>query len=67
MDETYGTFVDDECLDFHDYDDTDDDDTDDDTEDILMMILMMVGAGSSQLLFLSPWPLVLKIRPIKLN
>ena len=32
MDETYGTYVDDECFDIHDYDDTDDD-TDDDTED----------------------------------
>ena len=28
MDETYGTYVDDECFDIHDYDDTDDD-TDD--------------------------------------
>ena len=33
MDETYGTYVDDECFDIHDYDDDDDDDTDDDTED----------------------------------
>ena len=38
MDETYGTYVDDECFDIHDYDDdtdhdTDDDDTDDDTDD----------------------------------
>ena len=41
MDETYGTYVDDECFDIHDYhDDTDldsddgaDDDTDDDTND----------------------------------
>ena len=36
MDETYGTYVDDECFDIHDYDDTDhdtDDDTDDDTAD----------------------------------
>ena len=35
MDETYGTYVDDECFDIHD-DDTDDnadDDTDDDTDD----------------------------------
>ena len=32
MDETYGTYVDDECFDMHDHDDTDDD-TDDDTED----------------------------------
>ena len=36
MDETYGTYVNDECFDIHDYyDDTDhntDDDTDDDTE-----------------------------------
>ena len=33
MDETCGTYVDDECLDIHDYDDNTDDDTDDDTED----------------------------------
>ena len=37
MDETYGTYVDDECFDIHDYDDdTDGDadcDTDDDTDD----------------------------------
>ena len=37
MNETYGTYVDDECFDIHDYDDdTDhgtDDDTDDDTDD----------------------------------
>ena len=35
MDETYGTYVDDECLDIHDYDDTDHDtadDTDADTD-----------------------------------
>ena len=36
--ETYGTYVDDECFDIHDYDDDDtdhdtDDDTDDDTND----------------------------------
>ncbi len=51
MDETYGTYVDDECFDMYDYDDGTDHDTDDDTDDdtivmtILMMILMMVGAG----------------------
>ena len=36
MDETYGTYVDDECFDIHNYDDTDhdtDDDTEDDTDD----------------------------------
>ena len=40
MDETYGTYVDDDCRDIHGYDDTDhntgddtDDDTDDDTND----------------------------------
>ena len=34
MDETYGTYVDDECFDIHDYDDDDTDhDTDDDTDD----------------------------------
>ena len=40
MDETYGTYVDDECFDIHDDDDDDDDtnhhihhDTDDDTND----------------------------------
>ena len=34
MDETYGTYVDDECFDIHDYgDDTDHDTDDDDTED----------------------------------
>ena len=32
MDETYGTYVDDECFDIHDYDDTDHD-SDDDTND----------------------------------
>ena len=31
MDETYGTCVDDECFDIHDYDDDTDVDTDDDT------------------------------------
>ena len=50
MDETYGTYVDDECFDIHDYDDDTDHDTDDDTDDdtmmILMTILMMVGAGT---------------------
>ena len=33
MDETYGTYVDDECFDIHDYDDDTDHDTDDDTND----------------------------------
>ena len=33
MDETYGTYVDDECCDIHDYDDDTDPDTDDDTDD----------------------------------
>ena len=33
MDETYGTYVDDERLDIHDYDDGTDGDTDDDTDD----------------------------------
>ena len=33
MDETYGTYVDDECFDTHDYDDDTDHDTDDDTGD----------------------------------
>ena len=33
MDETYGTYVDDECFDIHDYDDTGDD-TDDDANDV---------------------------------
>ena len=33
MDETYGTYVDDECFDIHDYDDDTEDDTDDDTQD----------------------------------
>ena len=37
MDETYGTYVDDACFDFHDYDDDTgdyiDDDTGDDTDD----------------------------------
>ena len=33
MDETYGTYVDDECFDIHDYDDDTDGDTDDDAND----------------------------------
>ena len=33
MDETYGTYVDDECFDIHYYDDDTDHDTDDDTND----------------------------------
>ena len=33
MDETYGTYVDDECFDIHDYDDDTDHDTDGDTDD----------------------------------
>ena len=32
MDETYGTYVDDECFDIHDYDDDTDHDTDYDTD-----------------------------------
>ena len=32
MHETYGTYVDDECSDIHDYDDDTDHDTDDDTD-----------------------------------
>ena len=33
MDETYGTYVDDECFDIHDDDDDTDHDTDDGTDD----------------------------------
>ena len=33
MDETYGTYVDDECFDIHDYDDDTDHDTDDDIDE----------------------------------
>ena len=33
MDETYGTSVDDECFDIHDYDDDTDHDIDDDSDD----------------------------------
>ena len=33
MDETYGTYVDDECFDIHDYDDDTDHDADGDTDD----------------------------------
>ena len=33
MDETYGTYVDDECFDNHDYDDDTDDETEDGTND----------------------------------
>ena len=33
MDETYGTYVDDECFNIHDLDDDTDDDADDDTDD----------------------------------
>ena len=33
MDETYDTYVDDECFDNHDYNDDTDDETDDDTDD----------------------------------
>ena len=33
MDETYGTYVDDEYFDIHDYDDDPDHDTDGDTDD----------------------------------
>ena len=32
MDDTYGTYVADECFDIHDYDDDTDHDTDDDTD-----------------------------------
>ena len=54
MDETYGTSVDDECFDIHDFDNDPDHDTDDELTTILMMIpmmilmmmLMMVGAGT---------------------
>ena len=68
MDETYGTYVDDECFDIHDYDD--------DTDHILMMILtmilimilmmilIMVGAGTcilSKFLAAVPGSLVLVV------
>ena len=33
MDETYGTYVDDECFDIHDYDDVTAHDTEDDADD----------------------------------
>ena len=33
MDDTYGTYVDDECFDIHGYDDDTDHHTDDDTDD----------------------------------
>ena len=33
MDETYGTYVDDECFDIHNYDEDTDHDTDDGTDD----------------------------------
>ena len=33
MDETYSTYVDDECFDIHDYDGDPEHDTDDDTDD----------------------------------
>ena len=33
MDENYGTYVDNECFDIHDYDDDTNHDTDDDTDD----------------------------------
>ena len=33
MDETYGTYVDDECFDIHDYDDDSDKDTEEGTDD----------------------------------
>ena len=54
MDETYGTYVDDDCFDIHDYgDDTDhdtdhdtDDDNDDDTDDNTDDDMMLVGAGT---------------------
>ena len=54
MNETYGTYVDDKCLDIHDYhgdtdhdtDDETDDDTDDDTNNDADVILMLVGAGT---------------------
>ena len=54
MDESYGTYVDDECFAIHDYDDDADEDTDDALamilimilSMILMMMLMMVGAGT---------------------
>ena len=44
MDETYGTYVDDECFDIHDYDDDTNDHTDDDTDD-----------GGRRSLVLGPW------------
>ena len=50
MDETYVTYVDDECFDIHDFDvATDrvtDHDTDDDADDDTNQILMIVGAGT---------------------
>ena len=50
MDETYGTYVDDERFDIHDYDDDTDhdtgDDTDDDTDDDANDDATMVGAGT---------------------
>ena len=51
MDETYGTYVDDECFDIHEYDDDTDDDTNDDIDDGGRA---PVYNQSSWLLFLGP-------------
>ena len=40
MDETYGTYVDDESFDIHDYDAAEPDNDDDDTDDTLIVILI---------------------------
>ena len=54
MDETYGTYVDDECFDIHDYDDDDTDldadddadgDTDDDTDKTSLWLIRRIGGG----------------------
>ena len=39
MDETYDTYVDDECFDIHDNGDDTDNDTDDDTDDVILMMI----------------------------
>ena len=41
MDESYGTYADDEYCDNHDYDDTDDD-----TDDEMIVLLLVVGPWS---------------------
>ena len=68
MDETYGTYVDDECFDVHDNDDyTDHDDANDDTENGGRGHLYTIKVPGCCSWVLDPWCLVLGLRSLVLG